>query len=145
MAQKLLLGVLSAGMVLALAAPAFAQNDRNRGDNRDRESAYSQTDDRRGAAARNDQRGGDRNVRGNDRRSDGRRGVKRQVFQTRFRARIVLTEQRVRTRRGPKRVCTVSARGPQARLVPKKRLRRIARNNCSKRAKIQISTFRGRR
>ncbi len=72
----------------------------------------------------------------------GREGriVNREVYDTRYRARIVLTEEIVRTRHGPRLVCTVDARGPDARYVPNKRLRRIARRECSRRAKVRIIT-----
>lgn len=75
-----------------------------------------------------------------DRNRNNGRVVNREVFDTRYRARIILTEQVVRTRNGPRLVCTVDARGPQAHRVPNKRLRRIARNNCSHRAQIRIVT-----
>jgi hypothetical protein len=64
--------------------------------------------------------------------------VNREVYDTRYRARIVLTEEIVRTRHGPRLICTVDARGPQARYVPHKRLRKIARNECSRRAEVRI-------
>ena len=84
-------------------------------------------------------RRGDRNYRRGDR--SGRRGrvVNRQVFDTRHRARIVLIEEIVRSRRGHRRlICTVEARGPEARYVPKRRMRRIANRNCSPRARVRI-------
>ncbi|MEO1135938.1 MAG: hypothetical protein AAFW68_04890 [Pseudomonadota bacterium] len=70
----------------------------------------------------------------------GRSGriVNREVFRTRYRARIVLIEEVIRTRRGPRLLCTVDARGPEAHYVRNKRLRRIARRNCSHRAEIRI-------
>jgi len=70
----------------------------------------------------------------------GRAGriINREVFNTRFRARIVLIEEAVRTRRGPRLVCTVKARGPEALYVSERRMRRIARNNCSRRAHIRV-------
>lgn len=71
-------------------------------------------------------------------RGDRGRIVKREVFQTRYRARIVLIEEVYRTRRGPRLLCTVDARGPQARYVPKRRLHRIANRNCSRRAQVRI-------
>ena len=86
----------------------------------------------------------DRRARYSDRgRRNGYRGregrvVNRQVFDTRHRARIVLIEEAVRTRRGPRLVCTVEARGPEARYVSERRMRRIARNNCSPRARIKV-------
>ena len=76
---------------------------------------------------------------------DGYRGregriVNREVYDTRYRARIILTEEIVRTRHGPRLICTVDARGPQARYVPNKHLRRIARRECSRRADVRIVT-----
>ena len=69
-----------------------------------------------------------------------RRGVlNRRVIDTRHRARIILTEEIVRTRRGARLVCNVSVRGPEARYVSNKRLRRVARNQCSSRARININ------
>lgn len=82
-----------------------------------------------------------------DRRDYGRRNgyrgrdgrvVNREVFDTRFRARIVLIEEVIRTRRGPRLVCTVQARGPEANYVSERRMRRLARNNCSPRARIKV-------
>ncbi|MEO1242886.1 MAG: hypothetical protein AAFX54_13350 [Pseudomonadota bacterium] len=70
----------------------------------------------------------------------GRAGrvINREVFDTRFRARIVLVEEAVRTRRGPRLVCTVQARGPEARYVSGRRMHRIARNYCSPRARVRV-------
>jgi len=84
----------------------------------------------------------DRRHRYNDRRHryrgrDARR-VNREVFDTRHRARIVLTEDVIRTRRGPRFVCNVTARGPEARYVSERRMRRIADRYCSHRARINI-------
>lgn len=94
---------------------------------------------------RRDRRYNDRRY--NDRRYDGRRNgyrgdrgriVHREVFNTRHRARIVLTEEVVRTRRGPRLICNIRVRGPEAGYVSNKRLRRIARNQCSSRARVNI-------
>lgn len=91
----------------------------------------------------------DRHDRYRDRHDYGRRNgyrgrdgriVNREVYDTRYRARIVLTEEVVRTRRGPRLICTVAARGPQARYVPDRRLRKIARRECSRRAEVRIYT-----
>ena len=72
----------------------------------------------------------------------GRRGaselIKREVFRTRGRARVVLTEEVIYGRRRTRLVCTVKARGRDADLVPYRRLKRIAYNNCSRRARINI-------
>ena len=92
-------------------------------------------------------RRGDRHYRADhrykNRYNDRRRGrlVNKEVFDTRYRARIVLTEEVVRNRRGYKRlVCTVHARGPEAEYVSKRRLNRIAKRNCSPRARIRVYT-----
>lgn len=88
-------------------------------------------------------RDGDR-YRGRDGRYDDRydhrrsRVVYRQVFDTRYRARIVLVEQAFYSRRGEYRVCTVEARGPEARYVPRGQMRSIAARNCSRRSDIRI-------
>lgn len=66
------------------------------------------------------------------------RPVHREIYDTRLRARIVLVERIDYTRRGPRLVCTVSARGPQARYAPYGHLRRIAARECSRRAEIRI-------
>ncbi|WP_411819492.1 hypothetical protein ABFZ85_11765 [Hyphococcus formosus] len=76
--------------------------------------------------------------RGYNYNSRERRIVNREVFDTRYNARIVLTEQVVRSRHGRQLICTVDARGRQAHRVPHKRLRKVARRNCSKRAQIRI-------
>lgn len=144
MTKKIMLSLLGAGLVLGLTVPAFAQSDRGRGADQNSKSSYSQSSDRSRQA---DQRSRQRQTtdyrrdtrRGDDRHRDQRRGVKKLTFQTRYRAKIVLTENVVRGRRGPKSVCTVSVRGPQSRLVPKRRLHRIARSNCSRRAQIRYS------
>ena len=67
-----------------------------------------------------------------------RRVVHREVFNTRYRARIVLIEEVVHRRRGTRLVCTVEARGPEARYVSKRRIHRIADRNCSPRARIRV-------
>ncbi|WP_425410122.1 hypothetical protein [Hyphococcus sp.] len=71
-------------------------------------------------------------------RDDRGRIVKRETFNTRYRARIVLVEEVYRTRRGPRLLCTVDARGPQARYVSKRRMNRVAHRNCSRRAQVRI-------
>lgn len=148
MSNKLILGVLGASLILG-AAPAFAQNDRSRDNARNTERAYSQEESRQQQNARNQRpRQSDARRNSDVRRNNVRGFSTRKVFQTRYRARVVLTEEivrnqrsrnhRSRNRRGPRLVCTVEARGPQARYVPKRRLRRIARNNCSRRARVRI-------
>ena len=91
----------------------------------------------------------DRRDRYRDRHDNGRRNgyrgregriINREVYDTRYRARIILTEEIVRSRRGPRLICTVDARGPEARYVPNKRLRKIARRECSRRAEVRIVT-----
>ena len=68
------------------------------------------------------------------------RVVNREVYNTRYRARIVLLEEVVRTRRGPRLFCTVSVRGPDANYVSERRVRRIARRDCSHDARIRVNT-----
>ncbi len=92
-----------------------------------------------------DRRYNDRHYRDNDRRyhraDQRRRGrvVNRQSYDTRYRARIVLKEEVVRGRRGNRRlVCTVTARGPEAGYVSKRRMHRIANRNCSPRARVRV-------
>ncbi|VAW08406.1 hypothetical protein MNBD_ALPHA05-360 [hydrothermal vent metagenome] len=87
----------------------------------------------RGNYRRNNQRGKNHGYRGRDGRI-----VNRQVFDTRYQARIVLVEEAVRTRNGPRLVCTVKARGREANHVSNRRMRRIANNNCSPRARINV-------
>lgn len=66
------------------------------------------------------------------------RVVNRQVFDTRHRARIVLTEEVVRSRRGPRLICTVEAKGRERAYVSKRRLHRIAERQCSPRARVKV-------
>lgn len=107
-------------------------------DRYDRRGHYDDRHDRRGRY--DDRRRYDDYGRRNGYRGDNGRIVNREVFDTRYRARIVLTEEVVRTRRGPRLICTVDARGPEARYVPDKRLRKIARKECSRRAQVRIIT-----
>jgi len=90
----------------------------------------------------NDRRYNDRRY--NDHRHRSRynkprsRVVNRQSYQTRYRARVVLVEEIYYTRSGREQlVCSVLAKGPEAYYVPRKRLRRIARRDCSQYARIQ--------
>lgn len=77
-------------------------------------------------------------------RRNGYRGsrsriVNREVYNTRYRARIVLVEEVIRTRRGPRLVCNVSIRGPEARYVSERRVYRIARRDCSRDARVRVN------
>ena len=103
----------------------------------DRYDRYNRNDryDRRG---RYDRRNDYYNGRRNGYRGREGRVVNREVFDTRYRARIVLVEEVVRTRRGPRLVCTVRARGPEARYVSERRMHRIANRVCSSGARIQV-------
>ncbi len=103
-------------------------------DRRDRHGDYDRHDGY-GRRGRHDDYG-----RRNGYRGDEGRIVNREVYDTRYRARIILTEEVIRTRHGPRLLCTVDARGPEARYVPNKRLRKIARDNCSRRAEVRIYT-----
>ena len=71
-------------------------------------------------------------------RHRGNRVVSRKVLDTRFRARIVVKEEIVHRRRGARLICTVTPRGPEADYVPYRRLKRVARNHCSPRARVKI-------
>lgn len=68
----------------------------------------------------------------------GRRVVKSRVYDTRYRARIYLTEEEFGSRGGYRRVCTLEVRGPERRYVNYGQVRRIASNECSRRAEIRI-------
>lgn len=112
------------------------------GDGHDRYDRY----DRRGGYDRYDRRDqrGRYDGRRNGYRGDRGRLVNREIYDTRYRARIILTEELVRSRRGhghgPELVCNVTVRGPEARYVSERRVRRIARNECSRHARIRIYT-----
>lgn len=70
---------------------------------------------------------------------DHGRIVNRDVYRIRgYRAEAVLVEEVFYGRRGSNIVCTVKARGPDARYVPYGQLRRIADSACSRRADIRI-------
>lgn len=67
------------------------------------------------------------------------RVVNRDVFNLRgYRADAVLIEEIYPGRRGSDLVCTVTARGPDARYVPYGQLRALAERNCSRRAEIRV-------
>jgi hypothetical protein len=68
------------------------------------------------------------------------RVVGRDTFRTGYRAEIALVEEiYYNTRSGNgQRVCTVRARGPEARLVTYSQLRRVAESHCSRRADIRV-------
>ena len=82
----------------------------------------------------------DRYARYDDRRRvrRGRQVVFRNVIPARGRARIVVVEEVVFNRNGRRRVCTVSARRPDAGFISNRRLRRVAHNQCSRRARIRV-------
>ncbi len=154
------LAIAALGAGAAWAKPAYCSHDHDhRSHAADYYNYYSADKYSRAGAYRNsgvsfsitfgDNDRYDRRDRYRDRHDYGRRNgyrgregriVNREVFDTRYRARIVLTEEVVRTRRGPRLLCTVDARGPQARYVPNKRLRKIARRECSRRAEVRIVT-----
>lgn len=71
-------------------------------------------------------------------RSSGNRVVNRRVIGTRYRARIIVEEKIVRNRRGANLICTVSTRGKGSANISYKRLKRVANNNCSRRARVKI-------
>ena len=70
---------------------------------------------------------------------DHGRIVNRDVYRIRgYRAEAILVEEAFYGRRGSNLVCTVTARGPDARYVPYGELRRIANRACSRRSDIRI-------
>ena len=97
----------------------------------DRRDRY---DDRYGRNDRYDDRYDRRGARGY-RQS---RVIKKRSYDTRYRARIFLTEEVYYGPRHDRIVCTVSVRGPDSRYVPNRQIRRIARNECSRRAEVRI-------
>ena len=73
-----------------------------------------------------------------DRRRPRSRVVHRENYSTRYRARITLVEEIYWTRSGREQlVCSIVVKGPEAYYVPERRLRRIARRDCSPRARVQ--------
>lgn len=94
--------------------------------------------------ARSDDRYNSRGRYQGDRRRARSRVVHRDTFQTRWRARIIVVEEVYYTRSGREQlVCTVLARGPEARYVPRRRLNRVAQRNCSEYARVQYRSRRG--
>ncbi|MEQ8935980.1 MAG: hypothetical protein RIE56_09350 [Amphiplicatus sp.] len=71
-------------------------------------------------------------------RYDRDRVVKRQTFNTRYRARIQLVEEVTYRGRHRDLVCTVSVNGPDARRVRDKDVRRIAQRYCSRGAHVRV-------
>ncbi len=69
----------------------------------------------------------------------GSKLIRRQSYNTKFRARINLREDLVYTRRGKRLICTVSVYGPERNYVPTRRLKRIAHRDCSRHARIRIN------
>jgi len=98
---------------------------------RDRHARYDRYD-------RYDRKAGHDYKRRNGYRDNGQRIVNREVFDTRYRARIVLTERVVRGDHGRRLVCTVKARGPEADHVSHRRLNKIANRYCSPRARVRV-------
>ncbi|MEQ1931952.1 MAG: hypothetical protein ABL957_15675 [Parvularculaceae bacterium] len=68
----------------------------------------------------------------------GRRVLKSRTYDTRYRARIYLTEEEFNSRNGYRRVCTLEVRGPDRRYVSHGQLRSIASRECSRRAEIRV-------
>lgn len=68
----------------------------------------------------------------------GRRIVKSRVYSTRYNARIHLVEEEIRYRDSYRRICTLEVRGPDRRYVSHGQVRRVAANECSRRADIRI-------
>ena len=61
------------------------------------------------------------------------------VIPTRYRARIIVSHDRIQKRRGSTLVCTVYAQGKQARKVKNRHLRQVAKNNCARKARVRIA------
>jgi len=68
----------------------------------------------------------------------GNRVVNREVFQTRYQAKIILVEKISSRGHHGQKVCTVSVRGPDAHHVSHRRVRQIANNYCSRNARIRV-------
>ena len=148
------------GLVVLGAGAAYAGDDSDRRDNDrrgykseyydDRDERHRKSDRRRDGRVSltvrvgddgyySDRRYRDGRYRDGDRRARRGRVVHREVYRTRYRARIVLIEEVRRGRNGYKRlVCTVRARGPEADYVSVRRMHRIANRDCSRRARIRV-------
>jgi len=120
--------------LLALGAGAAQADDRGR----HAADGYILDDSRAGRVTLSVNVRDGRHYRGYKLRRYAGRVVNRDVFQTRFRARIVLVEEIVRRPRGPRLVCTVSVLGPEAGYVPRRRVHRIANRHCSPRARVRV-------
>lgn len=120
------IGLLALGTTAAFAGDGYGAKDRH----------YK--DDRRGNVTLSVNFHNAHHGRYYDHRRSNRRVVYRDVFQTRYRARIVVTEEIVYRRKGKRLVCTVRARGPEADYVSKRRIHRIADRHCSPRARIRV-------
>ncbi len=143
MAKKLTLSLLGAGIALGMTIPALAQNYDRHGASQNSKTAYSHDtrhDTRQSQYDRRNNGSWENDRRHHNNSAASKRSVKRLSFNTRHRATIFLTMETFRSRGKLQNVCTVTVRGPQSRLVPKQRLRQIARNNCSRRAQIRINT-----
>lgn len=84
--------------------------------------------------------------RGRHQRRARSRVVHRQTYRTQYRARITLVEEIYWTRSGREQlVCSIVVKGREAHHVPQRRLRRIANQGCSRRARVQyLERNRGR-
>jgi len=69
----------------------------------------------------------------------GAKLLKKDVYRTKFHAKIIAKEQLVYNKRGAYKLCNVTARGPESGYVPYRRLKKISRNYCSYDAKITIN------
>jgi len=129
---------------------SYDRNDRSRYDN----NRYDNDNYERGRYD-NNRRGRydrDRRARNNHHRrgryTQYRRGfprsqvVFRNVYPTRFRAEVVVVEEIYWTRSGRQQlVCSVVAKGPESYAVPDGRMRSLARQDCSRRARIQYLDY----
>lgn len=64
--------------------------------------------------------------------------VSRTALDTRYRARIIVQEEIVYGKKRKRLICTVKTRGPEAAYIPYRRLKRVAYNYCSPRARVSI-------
>ena len=138
------MGVAAAGMAMAMISPALAQGERG-GSDRNRDDGYSSSSDRGGSDRQSEPNSSGSGRYDNDRYDDryngdryNNRRTRTLSFPTRYRATILLTETVTRDRRGADTVCFADVRGPEARRISRKEVSRVARNNCSRYARIVI-------
>lgn len=65
--------------------------------------------------------------------------LRRDVYKTKYHARIIVKEEIVYGRRRNLLTCTVSARGPESEYISYRQLEKVAYRKCSRRAKVKIN------